>query len=83
MLRVSLSKNIVNLGLRYAAALPVEYLSQSLFSDESCVFDIEVVEGKPQVLHCERLLLIDSHSKEFAIVDCAFLVEVNRLKDCF
>jgi hypothetical protein len=49
-------------------ALSVEDLGQVLFSDEARAVDIEVVEGELQVLHGERLLLVDGGRQELAVV---------------
>jgi hypothetical protein len=49
-------------------ALSVEDLGQVLFGDEARAVDIEVVEGELQVLHGERLLLVDGGRQELAVV---------------
>jgi hypothetical protein len=58
-------------------AFSTEHLLQTLLCYTTWVVYVEVMEGKPQILHCEGLAFVDSSCEELRVVNEAVFIIVN------
>ncbi len=77
---LDLAQHGLELIVRQMFSFAAETFLQVGLCDKARVVNVEVMESEEHVVIGDSLAPVNSHSKEFRVVDLAIMVEINALK---